>query len=108
MRPGVEFLGTELVERIVAEARDLLRTLGVEINNPEILSLLADHGAEVDISTKRARLTDGIIDTAVETAPSGLSGTPRSGHSWSISPPRARRSSRAMSIPTSPTATGSS
>jgi trimethylamine--corrinoid protein Co-methyltransferase len=72
MRPGVEFLGTELVERIVAEARDLLRTLGVEINNPEILSLLADHGAEVDISTKRARLTDGIIDTAVETAPSGF------------------------------------
>jgi trimethylamine--corrinoid protein Co-methyltransferase len=72
MRPVVEFLGTELVERIVAEARDLLCTLGVEINNPELLTVIADHGADVDVSTKRARLTDGILDKALETAPSGF------------------------------------
>jgi len=53
MRPVVEFLGRELVERIVAEARDVLRMLGVEINNPGILSLLADHGADVDAAAKR-------------------------------------------------------
>jgi trimethylamine--corrinoid protein Co-methyltransferase len=69
MRPTLEFLGTELVERIVAEARDLLRTLGVEINNPGLLSLLADHGAEVDAPTKRVHFTDDIIENALGTAP---------------------------------------
>lgn len=72
MRPGIEFLGSELVERIIAEARDVLRTLGVEVNNPGILSLLADHGAKVDAAAKRARLTDDIIDKALHSAPSGF------------------------------------
>lgn len=72
MRPVVEFLGRELVERIVAEARDVLRMLGVEINNPGILSLLADHGADVDAAAKRARLTDDVVDRALHTAPSGF------------------------------------
>jgi trimethylamine--corrinoid protein Co-methyltransferase len=72
MRPGVQFLGAELVERIVGEAREVLRALGVEINNPGILSLLADHGAEVDAPTKRVHLTDDIIEKALGTAPSSF------------------------------------
>lgn len=34
MRPKLTFLGDELVQRIVAEARTALYELGVEIHNP--------------------------------------------------------------------------
>jgi trimethylamine--corrinoid protein Co-methyltransferase len=72
MRPDVTFLGSELRQRIVAEARTVLGTLGVEVNNPGVLSMLSDHGAEVDSASGRARLNDQIVDRALETAPSGF------------------------------------
>jgi len=69
MRPVASFLSDELVERIVSEARDLLAVLGVEIHNPGVLSMLADHGAEVTAKNHRARLPNEMIDRALETAP---------------------------------------
>jgi trimethylamine--corrinoid protein Co-methyltransferase len=72
MRPSVRFLSDQLIETIVAEARDLLRTLGVEIHNPGVLSLLSDHGARVDAGSSRAFFTDDMIDKALGTAPSGF------------------------------------
>ena len=54
MRPTLRFLEQELLERILAEARDLLATLGVEIHNPEALALLADHGAASTWQRQRA------------------------------------------------------
>jgi len=72
MRPTVEFLGTELVERIVAEARTVLKELGVEIHNPGILSMLSDHGAAVDGEKRRACFPDDVIDRALQTAPPGF------------------------------------
>ena len=68
MRPVVKFLSEELVERIVAEARDVLRKLGVEIHNEGILSMLSDHGATVEAERNRAFLTDKIIDQALGAA----------------------------------------
>ena len=47
-RPTVRFLSDQLIEQIVAEARDVLETLGVEIHNPGVVSMLADHGARVE------------------------------------------------------------
>jgi trimethylamine--corrinoid protein Co-methyltransferase len=72
MRPGVSFLGKELLERIVSEARTVLRELGVEIHNPGVVSLLSDHGAKVRADSNRVLLTDDIIDRALETAPGGF------------------------------------
>jgi trimethylamine--corrinoid protein Co-methyltransferase len=72
MRPVVKLLGEDLVKQIVTEARDLLRTLGVEIHNAKILSLLSDHGAKVDRDTRRVFLTNGIIDQALKAAPRGF------------------------------------
>jgi trimethylamine---corrinoid protein Co-methyltransferase len=72
MRPAVRFLGDDLVQRIVAEARALLCKLGVEIHNPGVLSLLADHGARVDASNSRVVLTEPLIDAALGTAPHGF------------------------------------
>jgi len=69
MRPVVTFLGDDLVNDIIVEARSVLSTLGVEIHNNDILSMLSDHGVKVDGEKNRACLTDEIIDKALEDAP---------------------------------------
>jgi trimethylamine--corrinoid protein Co-methyltransferase len=69
MRPTLRLLDDELIDRIVAEARDVLSELGVEIHNPGVLALLADHGATVDRSRQRAHLNGGLIDRALKTVP---------------------------------------
>jgi trimethylamine--corrinoid protein Co-methyltransferase len=57
------------MDRIIAEARDVLGKLGVEIHNQAVLSLLADHGAAVDGTAWNARLPEGLIDKALGTVP---------------------------------------
>jgi trimethylamine--corrinoid protein Co-methyltransferase len=69
MRPVVRFLSDTLIEQIITEARELLCTLGVEIRNSAILSMLADHGAIVDRTKNHVILTQEMIDTALKTTP---------------------------------------
>jgi len=80
MRPKIKFLDENLIKRIVTEACDILSTLGVEIHNNEVLSMLSDHGAAVDKETLKVKLTEDIIEKALRTAPGsfklyGLNGT---------------------------------
>lgn len=63
----MRLLDDQLIGRIVGEARDILCGLGVEIHNPGILALLADHGADVDLGAWHARLTPDLIDRALGT-----------------------------------------
>ena len=72
MRPIVKFLGHELVERIIAEARSILGRLGAQIHNDGILAMLSDHGARIDAESGRVLLTDEIIDRALATAPASF------------------------------------
>jgi trimethylamine--corrinoid protein Co-methyltransferase len=72
MRPTLRFLDDGLISRIVDQARELLQTLGVAIHNPEAVAVLADHGADVDPSGERVRLSGAIVDRALETAPSSF------------------------------------
>lgn len=67
MRPGLTLLSEPLIESIVAEARDVLGRVGVEIHNAEILGLLHSHGARIDAG--RAYITGELIDTALRTVP---------------------------------------
>lgn len=69
MRPTLRFLSDDLIDRIVAEARTLLETLGVEVRNEGVLGLLGDHGAIVDAGARRARIPGELIDRALGTAP---------------------------------------
>lgn len=69
MRPTLRLLEDSLIERIIAEARDVLCRLGVEIHNQPILSMLADHGADVNMAQRHARLTEEIIDKALRSVP---------------------------------------
>ena len=69
MRPTLRLLDDDLITQIIAEARDLLCRLGVEIHNPSILSLLAEHGAQVEEIHSTARLTPDMIDRTLATVP---------------------------------------
>ena len=69
VRPGLKLLERDLIDRILAEARDLLATLGVEIHNDAVLELLGDHGAEIDRQRHRARLPARLLDAAIASAP---------------------------------------
>ena len=72
MRPRVQFLTNDLKNQILAEARELLCRLGVEIHNDSVVSLLSDHGARVDSNSRRVYFTDDIIDRSLKTVPSGF------------------------------------
>ena len=69
MRPTVRFLTDDLIDRIIAEAREVLCRLGVEINNSSVVELLGDHGARVDAAGHRIFFTDDIIDRSIKSVP---------------------------------------
>lgn len=72
IRPSVRFLSQPLLERIVGEARDLLKDLGVEVAHPEVTELLLAGGAKKR-HDGRILMTDAMFDKAIETAPSAFS-----------------------------------
>ena len=69
MRPAIRFLTDELIEKIVSEATDILCTLGIEIQNKTVLTMLADCGCRIDMEKHHAVLTPEIIDKALKAAP---------------------------------------
>jgi trimethylamine--corrinoid protein Co-methyltransferase len=72
MRPTVKFLTDDLIKQIIDESVNILCTLGVQIHNKEVLSMLADHQAKVDMDKYHVNLTEEIIEKALKTAPSSF------------------------------------
>jgi trimethylamine--corrinoid protein Co-methyltransferase len=72
MRPRLNFLSHETIERIVSEAYDLLKDPGVRVHSDRALHLLAEHGAEVDLEAQVAHIPANMARQAVETAPSSF------------------------------------
>jgi trimethylamine--corrinoid protein Co-methyltransferase len=72
IRPTLQFLAPETVNRVVEEATELLQDPGVQVHSDRALDLLADHGAEVDRATGIARIPADVTHRAVETAPSSF------------------------------------
>ena len=69
MRPTVRFLTDDLIKQIIDEAVNILCSLGLQIHNKQILSMLADHQARVDMDNFHVNLTEEIIQKAIKTAP---------------------------------------
>lgn len=69
MRPTVRFLTDDLIKQIIDEAIGILCSLGLQIHNKQILSMLADHGAKVDMDNFHVNLAEDIIQKAIRTAP---------------------------------------
>ena len=70
MRPTLRLLDDALIERILAEARDLLDALGVEIHNPALLGRARRPRRPRGPRDARARILGGaLIDRALASAP---------------------------------------
>jgi trimethylamine--corrinoid protein Co-methyltransferase len=72
IRPHLEFLSQETVDRVLDEAYELLTDPGVRIHYDEALELLGDAGADVDLESRLARIPRSLAEKAVETAPSSF------------------------------------
>lgn len=70
MRPRVKFLEDSLIEKIVAEARDLLCTVGLTVENAAATDLLLEHGAR--LTEGRVLLNAEMIDQALAAAPASF------------------------------------
>jgi len=57
------------VEQVVAEAVDLLANPGVRVHSDRALALLGDHGAQVDMEGRIARIPAPLVEKALATAP---------------------------------------
>lgn len=72
MRPTIKFLEENLIEKIVNEAIEILCTLGIELHNEKVRSVMSDFGAVVDEKKKQVLLTRTIIEKALDTVPSSF------------------------------------
>ncbi len=72
LKSKLKLLDRETIERILAEAHELLWDPGVRIHSDEGLKLVADAGATVDFDSKVANIPAELVDQAVETAPSSF------------------------------------
>jgi trimethylamine--corrinoid protein Co-methyltransferase len=72
IRPKLEFLSPEAVDRALDEAYELLWDPGVRVHYDEALQLLADAGATVDMESRVAQIPRSLAEKAVETAPSSF------------------------------------
>ena len=70
MRPKLNLLSDELVKQIIEEGFALLMNPGIQVNNDEALSLLADAGSEVDMESKIAKIPEKIARQSLDTRPS--------------------------------------
>jgi trimethylamine--corrinoid protein Co-methyltransferase len=70
IRPKLEFLSSETVNRAIDEAYELLWNPGVRVHYDEALRLLADAGATVDMASRVAQIPRDLAEKCVATAPS--------------------------------------
>jgi trimethylamine--corrinoid protein Co-methyltransferase len=72
MRPRLQFLNEDLIDRIVSEALDVLATLGLNVQNDSAMTLLTDHGATVDDATGRVVIPGDLVTECIDRVPNGF------------------------------------
>jgi trimethylamine--corrinoid protein Co-methyltransferase len=81
MQPKVELLPTELVQRILDEAYQLLMKTGVKVQSAEARALLAEAGARIDDASEVAWIPRQVAEKALSSAPRQFTLYDRDGNS---------------------------
>ena len=81
MRPKLEILSKEQVQRVNEEAYSLLSKVGVKVQSPEARHLLSDSGASVDRNGETVKIPAPVIEKALKSAPSSFQLYTRQGSS---------------------------
>lgn len=69
MRPKLKFLSGELIKKIYAESISVLNSIGVEINNPVLVSFLNARGARVNNDKHRVYFSETLVNNALKSVP---------------------------------------
>jgi len=69
VRPKINFLSEEMVDKITEEAIDVLKNVGVFVENEEAVNLLGDAGAKVDDKKKKVFIDESLVEDCIESAP---------------------------------------
>jgi trimethylamine:corrinoid methyltransferase-like protein len=69
MRPVLTFLEDELKKKVIDEAKSILCEMGMQIQNRQALTLLADHGNRIDEKKMHVWFTEKSISQALSTVP---------------------------------------
>ncbi len=69
IRPKLEFLSKELIQKIIDEAYDILEKQGVFVENKEALKLLKEAGMKVDESIQRVHITAKLVEDSLSSTP---------------------------------------
>jgi trimethylamine--corrinoid protein Co-methyltransferase len=70
MRPKIELLDKQLIERVIEEAFQLMNEPGIKVTSEEARALLADSGAQVDVENQVVRIPESLGRKALDTVPS--------------------------------------
>lgn len=69
MQPKVELLTTDLIERVLDEAYQLLEKPGIKVQSPVARQMLGDAGARVDETSEVVHIPNHIVDAALKSVP---------------------------------------
>ncbi len=72
MRPKLKILDDVLVDDIVNEALDVLRDIGVFVEDYALLEILQGAGASIDKTGRRVFIPGDLVEKCLETAPSSI------------------------------------
>jgi trimethylamine--corrinoid protein Co-methyltransferase len=72
LRPKVELLSRDYVEKVIGEALGLLEREGVFVENAEARLLFREAGMPVDETTQRVRLTPHLVEDALASTPPSI------------------------------------
>ena len=72
MRPTLNVLSDELIDRILQEARRIMAETGMEIRGEALRQRLLDHGLQTDSSGKRILFPPEVVNRAIDSAPSSF------------------------------------
>jgi len=70
VRPKLEFLSKDLIQKIIDEALVILEKQGIFVENEEAIKLFKEAGMKVDDSTQRVFITSQIVEASLSSTPS--------------------------------------
>ena len=75
MRPSLNILSTDLIEQILAESKQILEKIGIEVRGPHLKQKLIDAGLKTDSTGTRIMFPADVVEKAIDDCPKAVSYT---------------------------------
>ena len=72
MRPSLNILSTDLIEQILAESKQILEKIGIEVRGPHLKQKLIDGGLKTDSTGTRIMFPADVVEKAIDDCPKGF------------------------------------